>query len=185
MKNIYLCGFMGCGKSTVGNELASITGMEFIDMDELIVQRAGMTVPEIFERFGEAEFRRLESEAAKLLSLKSGMVVATGGGAVINGANAELFRRSGMIVLIDVPPEVILHRLEGDTTRPLLNAPERKKTFLELYAKRMPVYRAAADFTVCNRNDVPAREVAQELIKMLKNDTQFSTLLGNSDEFIK
>lgn len=166
-RNIYLCGFMGCGKSTVGRALAAKLGAEFLDMDDRIAARAGMSVPEIFEKHGEAEFRRLETETARELSEKSGLVVGTGGGAAIRAENRALFKKSGVLVFVDVPPEVILRRLSGDASRPLLNTPDREKTLRALYDERLPVYRAA-DFTVANEKNVPAGEVAEALVKLLK-----------------
>lgn len=167
MKNIVLCGFMGCGKTTVGRALAGILGMQFIDMDEYIEQQAGMKVSEIFSSQGESAFRALETKAATELSEKENLVISTGGGAVLSPKNVEAFRSGGLILLLDVPLEVVRSRLEGDTTRPLLNRPDKDEAMLSLYESRLPLYRAAADLTASNRDDRPAEVFAGELAKMI------------------
>lgn len=146
--NIILCGFMGCGKSTVGLLLSRKLGMSFIDLDTYIEKKQGMSVSEIFAKFGEAYFRKAEKEAARELSEKNGLVIASGGGTVIDKENAEILRSSGKIVLLDLPVELISQRLEGDASRPLLQRPDKEKAMRELYEKRMPLYKAAADIVV-------------------------------------
>ena len=146
--NIVLCGFMGCGKTTVGRLLAEQVGYRFVDMDAYIEEQAGMTVSAIFERFGEADFRRREREACTALAAESGLVIATGGGALTFPENAEALGRTGCIVLLSVSPEALLKRLEGDTTRPLLARPDKEQALRELFERRLPLYRAAADVEV-------------------------------------
>ncbi|MEG6572612.1 shikimate kinase [[Clostridium] cellulosi] len=163
MKNIFLCGFMGCGKSTVGAELSSLLSMKFIDMDKYIEQKVGKTIPEIFEKYGEKRFREYERTAAAELASKSGLVVATGGGAVLSDKNTAAFKSGGIIVFIDVPLEVIAKRLEGDTSRPLLQREDKFAALRELYEKRMPFYRKAADLIVSNNDNAPAVTVAQKI----------------------
>ena len=149
MKNIVLCGFMGCGKTTVGKLLAEALGVDFKDTDRLIEQRAGMSVSDIFARFGERHFRTLEAQTVcELAAAEKGSVVSTGGGTVLNAESAQALRSSGVIVCLDVPLDVISRRLAGDTSRPLLNVPDRKRVLYALYGKRMPLYRAAAQLTV-------------------------------------
>lgn len=169
MNNIFLCGFMGCGKTTVGQQLATLLHYRFVDMDKFIEQKAGMSVSEIFDKFGESHFRVLEQNAARELSNESSLVVGTGGGAVLNPANTAAFKSGGTIVLIDVPIEIIKSRLCGDTTRPLLCGADGDKKLTLLYHERMPVYHAAADIVICNPDDrletVMAREIADMLNK--------------------
>ncbi|MDR3644760.1 MAG: shikimate kinase [Clostridia bacterium] len=164
-ENIILCGFMGCGKTTVGRVLASLLGMEFADLDSVIESRADMTVSEIFTSFGEEYFRALEAQAAAELSKRSGIVLATGGGAVLDAGNVALFKSGGRIVFIDVPLETISGRLEGDASRPLL--PTDRAALRRLYDARQPLYRAAADIVVSNAADAPAPDVAREIVKKL------------------
>ncbi len=153
-KNIILCGFMGCGKSTVGSLLARKLGMSFIDLDKYIERKEKKSVSQIFADSGEPYFRDLERQAAVELSLKNGIVIAAGGGTLTFPENVEAFRKTGRIVLLDLPVESIANRLKNDTTRPLLNRPDKDQAMKELYDKRMPLYKSAADITV-NADDSP------------------------------
>ena len=146
--NIILCGFMGCGKSTVGALLAGMTGRRFVDMDSYIEQRAGKTVSAIFAEEGEERFRALEREACASLAAESGLVIASGGGTLVRRENAETLRKTGVIVLLDAPLGALKKRLAHDTTRPLLQKPDRDAVIESLLAQRLPLYRAASDFSV-------------------------------------
>lgn len=146
--NIVLCGFMGCGKSTVGKRIARISGLSFVDMDSYIEQQCGCTISELFASRGEPYFRDLEHEAAHTLSQQGGRVIATGGGALIFDRNVRVLKEKGKIVLLDTPLSLIRERLKNDTTRPLLCRPDKDRAMQELYEKRMPVYRAVADIAV-------------------------------------
>ncbi len=148
MNNIVLCGFMGCGKSTVGKIIARKTGKKFLDMDKYIEQKAGMSVSDIFARHGEAGFRDMEHEACNELSAQSGLIIAAGGGALTFERNVAEFRGKDTVVLLDVPLEVIKRRLKNDTRRPLLQRPDKDRVMAELYRKRMPLYLAAADVVI-------------------------------------
>ena len=139
---------MGCGKSTIGNLLSKKTGMSFIDLDSYVEQKENKTVAEIFADNGEDYFRQLERDASKELSQKKSLVIATGGGTLTFQENVDAFKTSGKIVLLDVPVEVVSERLQGDTTRPLLNRPDKEQAMRELYEKRMPLYQNAADIIV-------------------------------------
>ncbi len=152
MNNVILCGFMGCGKSTVGKNLARKTGRKFLDMDRYIEEKAGMTVSEIFAAEGEAGFRDREHEACLELAQLHGLIIAAGGGALTFERNVEAFRGKDRIVLLDVELDDIRSRLQNDTTRPLLQRPDRDEAMRALYEKRLPLYRRAADVTVKGRN---------------------------------
>ncbi len=148
MNNIILCGFMGCGKSTVGKNLARKTGRKFVDMDLYIEQKANMSVSEIFDKYGEDGFRDMEHSACKELSDMSNLVVASGGGALTFERNCSEFKNKDIIVLLDVPLNIIKERLKNDKTRPLLQKPDKDKVMRELYERRLPLYKAAADVVV-------------------------------------
>lgn len=152
MDNIVLCGFMGCGKSTVGKNIARKTGKKFLDMDSYIEKKAGMTVSEIFDKYGESAFRDMEHEACKELSEMKDLIIASGGGAFTFERNVEVFKGKDTIVLLDVPLGVIKYRLRNDKTRPLLQRPDKDKAMQELYDKRLPLYKSAADIIVSGRN---------------------------------
>ena len=143
---------MGCGKSTVGRNIARKTGKKFLDMDTYIEKKAEMTVSEIFDKYGESTFRDMEHEACKELSEMQDLVIASGGGAFTFERNVEVFRGKDTIVLLDVPLGVIKYRLRNDKTRPLLQRPDRDKAMQELYDKRLPLYKSAADIIVSGRN---------------------------------
>ena len=143
MDNIVLCGFMGCGKTTVGRNLARKSGRKFVDMDSYIEEKAGMKVSEIFEKYGENRFRDMEHEACLELADTKGLVIASGGGA---------FRGKDKIVLLDVPLDIIKQRLKNDTTRPLLQRPDKDEAMRQLYEKRLPIYLSAADITVSGKS---------------------------------
>ena len=115
-RNIILCGFMGCGKSTVGALLAKKTGMSFIDLDAYIEKKEKMTISRIFADKGEEYFRELERQAVKELSEKNGMVIAAGGGTLTFQENVDVFRKTGRIILLDLPVEAISERLKDGHT---------------------------------------------------------------------
>ena len=165
-KNIVLCGFMGCGKSTVGKLLSQKTDVPFVDLDEYIEQKEGLSISEIFQKYGEEHFRRLERQAAELLALSPGFIISTGGGTLMDEKNVSAFQKSGDIVLLDVPLSVVKERLKGDVTRPLLQRPDKDKAMQALYEARLPLYRAAANVVV-NASQTP-QIVCGDLIKKLQ-----------------
>lgn len=167
MNNFVLCGFMGCGKSTVGRELAKLLGYSFVDMDTYIEDKANLTVSEIFEKYGENYFRNLETEVANELSQKSNLVIGSGGGAVLKENNVDAFRNGGKIIFIDVPLKVIENRLKGDTTRPLL-ATGKFETMRKLYSERIATYNQVCDIKITNDDNKDAKLVAEEIIKFIK-----------------
>ena len=145
MKSIYLCGFMGCGKSHIGRLLAEQKGMPFVDLDSYIVKKEGRSIPEIFEQSGEPYFRQLEAECLK--ELEGGYVVATGGGTLINDGTAEFANAHGVTVFLDAEFELCYGRIKNDTNRPLVmnNTEEQLR---ELFEKRREIYKAHSRFTV-------------------------------------
>lgn len=148
MKNIILCGFMGCGKSTIGRKLAAKTGKEFVDMDRYIEAKENLTVKEIFEKYGEGKFRELETEACKELSEKSGLIIAAGGGTLTFRENIDILKSTGRIVYVDVKYEMLCERLKRDTRRPLLQVENRNEVIKELLEKRRPIYERAASIYI-------------------------------------
>ena len=163
MGNIILCGFMGCGKTTIGNALAELSERPLVDTDTLIVQDAGISINEIFSRYGESHFRDLEHKICCTLSLQDGLIVSPGGGALTFERNAQALKQNGgKIFLLDVPVEIIEERLQDDDTRPLLNVPNRGEVLQELYNKRLPLYRACADFVI--NAALPPQDVALNIM---------------------
>jgi len=154
---VYLTGFMGSGKSTVGPILAGMLGCPFCDLDERIEQRAGMPIPEIFRKFGEPWFRELEKKELAKVAGEQRMVVALGGGAIIDPSNLRVVKNSGTLVYLKLPVEELYRRLKGCRERPLLCPPRSDGRQVEgrdlyrkiedLLKKREPVY-LQADYVV-------------------------------------
>ena len=148
-KNIVLCGFMGSGKSTIGKLLSRKMGMAFIDLDAYIEKKENKSISQIFADSGEEYFRQLEKNAVKELAYKKSVILATGGGTLTFRENVDTLRNAdNKIILLDLPVEVVAQRLKGDTKRPLLNRPDKEQVMRELYEKRLPLYRSAADIVV-------------------------------------
>jgi shikimate kinase len=151
----YITGFMGSGKSTVGPLLAERLGYEFVDLDLLIEAHEGKSVPEIFHERGEPDFRSLERRELGLLSARERIVVATGGGALTDAGSRELIRRSGLMVYLEVPVEILIARLRGRRGRPMIAADDGtplgdeqlRERISALLRRREPLYRRA-DITV-------------------------------------
>lgn len=146
MDNIILIGFMGCGKTTVGQQLAKRLKYDFLDTDKQIEHINGQPVSKIFETAGEAFFRKLETETVKeLIGRLHHTVVSVGGGLPVTSGNAKLLKELGTVVYLETPREVLEARLLNDTTRPLLAGKDGLKNMSLLYDKRLPFYKAAAD----------------------------------------
>jgi shikimate kinase len=139
---IFLVGFMGSGKTTVGQALAEYLQYDFFDLDELIEARVGKSVQAIFAELGESEFRLLEHEAIRSCSDMSRSVIALGGGAFVSDKNRALLRTIGRTVWLDCPLDICLRRIGGDTSRPLLGDADAMRELLE---ERRAAY-AQADY---------------------------------------
>lgn len=155
--NIVLCGMMGCGKTTVAAALSGLTKMEQVDTDAEVVKNHGR-IADIFEKFGEARFRELETEAVERISARDNLIIATGGGCVLNDKNVALLKRHGKIIFLRTRPETLVSRVEGDTERPLL-AGGAAKRINEILPARTPKYTAAAD-EIIDTDDLTPEEIA-------------------------
>jgi len=140
--NIVLIGFMGTGKTTVGRLLSTRLSMTFTDMDDCIVQRAGKSIPEIFAQDGEPAFRAMERQVAMDLSALRGLVIATGGGVVLNPDNVRDLGACGLMVALTASADVILDRLRHDAGRPLLNDGDKAERIRTLLTSRLALYNA-------------------------------------------
>jgi 3-dehydroquinate synthase len=139
-ENLILTGFMGTGKTCVGEELARRLGGEFVDMDRVIEAHEGMIVADIFARRGEAYFRRLEAGLCRKLAARSGLVIATGGGSLLPDENREILKASGPVVCLTASSDEILRRLQAAGDRPLLEAGDREARVATLLAERHESY---------------------------------------------
>ncbi len=147
-QNIFLVGPMGAGKTTIGRQLAKTLGVDFIDSDQEIEQRTGATISWIFDIEGEAGFRSREAQVIDELSQRDGIVLATGGGAILDENNRSRLAARGMVVYLSAPLEQLLKRTLKDRSRPLLQTPDPRNKLLELIAIRDPLYRQIADFVI-------------------------------------
>ena len=176
-RSLYLVGMMGSGKTSTGRPLAERLGYGFVDADAVIEQAAGCSIPEIFERDGEAGFRKLESQVLSAISQRHSLVVATGGGVVTQPENWGLLH-SGIVIWLDVVPEQLLQRLKADSTvRPLLQTADPEVALNTLLNERRPLY-AEADLTVVINDETPeavADGILQLVPSLLKDPTQRRT----------
>ena len=157
--NIVLTGFMGTGKTAVGRRLAKILHREFVDMDDLIEEHAGISIVEIFARQGEAAFRQLEHEVCLDVARRTGLVVATGGGTVVNQVSRQALQESGFLICLTAAPEEILNRIGADSNRPMLatdtgTRQERIKMLLEERARHYNAIPHQVDTTCLTQDEV-------------------------------
>jgi shikimate kinase/3-dehydroquinate synthase len=148
MQNVYLVGLMGAGKTTIGRQLARALGMRFVDSDHEIESRTGASIPWIFEIEGEPAFRRREAEVIRDLTSRRGIVLATGGGAILNDANRALLKERGTVIYLRASINSILARTAHDKNRPLLQTADPRKKLEELLAQREPLYMEMADLVI-------------------------------------
>lgn len=165
--NLYLVGLMGAGKTTVGRQLARRLGRRFVDSDHEIEARTGVRIPTIFEIEGEAGFRQREAQVIAELANESGLVVATGGGAVLNPDNREHLKRSGLVVYLAVPPQQLYERTRHDRSRPLLRVADPLARLMELHAQRDPLYREVADVVADG-----SRGGSQAMVKLIEREVR-------------
>ena len=163
-RNIYLVGLMGAGKTTVGRQLARRLARPFYDSDHEIVERTGVPIPTIFEIEGEEGFRKRESQTIEELSASDNIVMATGGGAVLNPENRQRLHTTGWVVYLNVPPVLLFERTRHDRNRPLLQVENPLAKLEELHAKRDPLYRETAHLVVESSHLVPSG-VVQYLLR--------------------
>ena len=146
---IALVGMPGCGKSTIGRQLARMRQLPFLDSDHEIERFLGCSIREYFDREGEPAFRDVEQRVlAELLASGEPRVIATGGGAVLREANRQALRQAATVVYLRTPTEDLVRRLSRDTQRPLLQVADPRQRLRDLYAVRDPLYREAAHIVV-------------------------------------
>lgn len=162
--NIYLIGPMGAGKTTIGRLLARALNMAFYDSDREIESRTGVGIPIIFEYEGEQGFRKREQEVLLELIQLDNIVLATGGGIVLNAENRHGLSRHGFVVYLKCSVDKQLERTRKDTNRPLLNAENPRQQLQKLMGVREPLYRAIADYTI-DTGRYTSRSAAKEIVK--------------------
>src|SRR5215470_20040364 len=164
-RSIVLIGMMGAGKSSVGRRLATRLGIPFVDADSEIEEAAKMTIPEIFQKYGEADFRSVEARVIARLLDNGPQVLATGGGAFMHPETRAVVRQKGISFWLNADLDVLLRRVKRRTDRPLLRIGDPAETLKRLMAERHPFY-AEADVTIHSR-DVPHEKVVDEILAAL------------------
>jgi shikimate kinase len=167
MKNIVLTGFMGTGKTEVGKILSQRLGYVLVDVDAEIERQQGMKITEIFKKYGESRFREIEADVIKRISERQGLIISTGGGAVLRQENMDNLRKKGVIVCLSASPETILARTCNSDDRPLLQVEDPLKRIKELLEFRKPYYEKA-DIMIDTERKSPI-EVAEEIIQSIKD----------------
>lgn len=165
--NYVLIGYMGAGKTTVGKALAKETGKKFLDTDNLIVNEMNLSVNDIFEKYGEAYFRDLETKLIKnLCETANNCVISCGGGLPMREENRTYLKRLGRVIYLNVNETDIIRRLRGDKTRPLLRGDREEvtKRIHDMLALRDPVYAEAAD-TVIKTGRLKIPQIIERIIK--------------------
>jgi shikimate kinase len=164
--NIVLTGFMGTGKTEVGRKLSQLLGMRFVDIDQEIEKSQGRSISEIFEQHGEERFRQLETEAVRQFSAEEGIIIATGGGAVLREENIHALSQKGIIFCLTASPEVILQRTGRNNNRPLLCGQDRQTRVSELLESRKLFYEKAGIMISTDGKTPP--QIAEEIIEKVK-----------------
>lgn len=167
-KNLVLVGFMGTGKSATAKLLAQRLKLVYLSMDEEIEKRQGMKICEIFEKKGEAYFRKLEADLAKELGLKTGLVIDAGGGVVLNPDNIKYLRKNGKIFLLTSSAEKILERTKKEGHRPLLKVADPLAKIKELLKQRKTFYQKAADYII-DCDDITPEGSADKIEEILNS----------------
>ncbi len=166
--NIALIGFMGVGKTAVGRSLAEKLHKQFVEMDSLIEQKAGKSIPDIFQQDGEIVFRELEIETTKEVASGKNLVIACGGGIILNKINIDRLRQKAVVILLTASPHIILQRTSGDgVRRPLLEVPDPALAIQELLKFREACYERAAD-TIIETSELDIDSVVELITGKIK-----------------
>ena len=168
LANLIITGFMGTGKTSVGREVARRLGWEFVDMDALIEERLGMSIPEIFATYGEGFFRRQEKELCRELAQRRGLVIATGGGALVPEENRRVLGESGLLICLTCEVDELLRRLGEVEDRPLLEVADRRRRIESLLAQRREAYGRIPHHI--DTTELTVEEVAERVIELLRSE---------------
>lgn len=171
--NLFLVGFMGAGKSTVSRALSSLCGLNIVEMDQIIAERNGMSIPEIFAQKGEDYFRQEETDLLRSCRTRKNQIVSCGGGVVMRPVNVEEMKQNGLIVLLQARPETILERVQDSHDRPLLENNKTVDHIAALMEARRPAYEAAADLVI-DTDGKTALEICEELLARIAERSEDS-----------
>jgi len=162
---LILIGLMGSGKSSIGRRLAAHLNLPLIDLDNTIVAKSGLSIPEIFTQQGETEFRKLETEILRE-AIAQHAVIATGGGVILSKENRTLLKGKAPVVWLRASPEFLAKRIEGDTNRPLIASGNTLEKLRELSDIRNPLYEECADFCL-PRNEMDKQQAMEVIVRFL------------------
>ena len=165
--NIVLIGFMGAGKSTISDFLRTVFAMEVVEMDQIIAEREGMSISDIFETYGEEYFRNLETELLIEMQSKTNVVISCGGGVPMRERNVVEMKKNGRVVLLTAKPETILSRVKDNHDRPLLEGNKNVDFIADLMEKRREKYQAAADIVI-ETDGKDKLEICEELVQRIR-----------------
>ena len=165
--NIVLIGFMGAGKSTISDFLKTVFAMDVVEMDQIIAEREGMSISDIFETYGEEYFRNLETELLIEMQSRKNVVISCGGGVPMRERNVVEMKKNGRVVLLTAKPETILNRVKDNHDRPLLEGNKNIDFIAELMEKRREKYEAASDIVI-ETDGKDKLEICEELVHSLR-----------------
>ena len=168
--NIILIGFMGTGKTAVGKRLATILNREFFDSDQEVETVTGMSICQLFNKYGEVRFRSEEKLAIQRLAQKENCIIATGGGIILDQANINLLQKKGIIICLSARPEIIFERVKRRNNRPLLKKENLYESIVELMKDREELYKCA-DFYL-DTSDLDFQQIIDKIIIFLKKQSK-------------
>ena len=167
MKHIVLMGFMGCGKSSIGTLLSQKMQIELLDTDTQIEQLENISIPQLFEKYGETYFREKETEVLKLLQQENRQkIISLGGGTPLREENRRYIKELGIVIYLNVSADTVYERLKGDTSRPLLQGENPKEKIEKLLKERAYIYESTADITICVDHKTK-EEIVAEIMEVL------------------
>lgn len=166
-KNIVLIGFMGTGKTAVGKRLATILNREFLDSDYEVEAVTGMSISQLFNKYGEVRFRSEEKLIIQRLAEKKNVIIATGGGAILDPENIRLLAKNGILICLTARPEIIYERVKKRSNRPLLKKGDLYTTIVKLMTEREDTYKCA-DFCL-DTSDLDFQEIIDKITMFLNN----------------
>ncbi len=164
--NIVLIGFMGSGKSSVGKHLSTLLEMDYIDTDDLIIEKSGMSINEIFNIHGEIGFRKLEMEVIEDLEKIENTVISCGGGLILNASNIDLLKNNGKLIWLKASPDQIYNRLSDDNTRPLLKNDLTIEKLSQILNSRLSLYKSASHLAI-DTDGKNIQEISKEIVEKL------------------
>ncbi len=178
-ENVVLVGFMGTGKSTIGRLSAKILHFDFVDTDQLVVDRTGLAISDLFAQHGEEYFRDQETAVIRSLIAVNRSIISTGGGAVIRPENRDMLRRSGFVIRLTASEDILMERVSRNSRRPLLQSDNPRETLRKLLAAREQAYELSADWTL-DTSHMSVAEAVEALTRSVENHFKWTRSNSNN-----